>query len=337
MRLKQFIKKSAAGLTILSIVLAGYTIWDNNRFILVEQTIKIDRLPGEFEGFKILQVTDLHEKEFGSRQKKLIEAINKIDYDAIVFTGDMLDGEKSKNFDSFFRLIEGIKNKEHALYIKGNADPENYESDTVKPFQQHEFITGMEKRGVTLLESSYTVKRGGSDLHFIDFELSTVGNITDHIEAIDNRSFPETAVYKNHLNAYFDHQKKLLEDISFLDRSAPSDVLVALNHYPVVDKRIDTIKKTAGQVFRPYDLIIAGHYHGGQIRLPFIGALFVPEAWYDRNGFLPPQDRVKGLWEYKQTKQYVSAGLGSSDSIPLLKFRLFNTPEINLLTLTNGK
>jgi len=42
---------------------------------------------------------------------------------------------------------------------------------------------------------------------------------------------------------------------------------------------------------------------------------------------------VKGLWEYKQTKQYVSAGLGTSDAIPFLKFRLFNPPEINVLTL----
>jgi predicted MPP superfamily phosphohydrolase len=40
---------------------------------------------------------------------------------------------------------------------------------------------------------------------------------------------------------------------------------------------------------------MAGHYHGGQFRIPFVGALFVLEAWYEKSGLFPPQDRVKGL------------------------------------------
>ena len=84
---------------------------------------------------------------------------------------------------------------------------------------------------------------------------------------------------------------------------------------------------------KEYDLIVVGHYHGGQMRLPLLRALFVPKPWYERKGFSPPQDRVNGLWEFKQIKQYVSIGLGSSNAIPFLKFRLFNPPEMNVLTL----
>jgi predicted MPP superfamily phosphohydrolase len=325
--LRQLIKRGFAGLIILFIILIMYIIWDNNRITVVEQEIGINSLPEEFEGFKILQVTDLHEKEFGYKQKRLIDAINAIDYDAIVFTGDVLDGTRNKNFNSFYTLIEGIQNKENALFVPGNTDPGLYNNHSKNPNEKVSFYKGMEKRGVKLLESIYTVKRSSSAIRFAYFEW-TIHDYKKEIEIINRRDIPEDTPLK----PFFDHQEKIVEELAELDKMNDSDVLVALNHYPVVDARIDHLIENPDFVFRNYDLIMAGHYHGGQIRLPFVGALFVPEAWYD-SGFFPPQDRVKGLWEYMETKQYVSTGLGSSDAISFLKFRLFTPPELNVLTL----
>ncbi|MDF2859197.1 MAG: hypothetical protein K0Q87_5048, partial [Neobacillus sp.] len=86
------------GLLCLLVVLVVYTIWDNNRIIIVEQKIIINDLPESLEDFKILQVTDLHEREFGKDQKRLIKSINSIDYEVIIFTGDMLENSDSKNY-----------------------------------------------------------------------------------------------------------------------------------------------------------------------------------------------------------------------------------------------
>lgn len=307
-KMLRFMKYLFVLLFLLFLVLAIYTFIDNNRTIIVEQQIVVDDLAEELEGFTILQITDLHEKEFGNNQKRLINKINSLTYDAIIFTGDMLDDINSENYKPFYDLIEGIEDRENAWFVPGNADPLSYIAG-----KKSEFISGMEKRGVKLLEKIETVTKGDSEVHFVDFEMS-----------IRKFNFAEE------LTILHPHQMNGLPKLNDLK---DSDVLIALSHYPVVDYRIDSITSDPKYVMRNFDLIIAGHYHGGQIRLPLIGALFVPEAWDEKSGLFPPQNRVKGLWEYKGFKQYVSAGLGSSDAISFLKFRLFNTPEINLLTL----
>ncbi|MBQ8687100.1 MAG: metallophosphoesterase [Ruminococcus sp.] len=66
------------------------------------------------------------------------------------------------------------------------------------------------------------------------------------------------------------------------------------------------------------DLVLSGHVHGGVVRLPFIGGLLSPERQ-----FFPRY--AKGIYMIHHTVLYVSTGLG--------KFRFWNPPEVNLLTL----
>ena len=83
-----------------------------------------------------------------------------------------------------------------------------------------------------------------------------------------------------------------------------------------------------------YALSICGHYHGGQVRVPFYGALYIPSPTSGiHNGYFPNQKEVKGLNQIAGMQQYISAGLGASNSIAFLDFRIFDTPEINLITL----
>ena len=71
-----------------------------------------------------------------------------------------------------------------------------------------------------------------------------------------------------------------------------------------------------------YDLVLAGHSHGGQVRLPFIGAIYTPvgaKNYYDE------------YYKINNTDLYISSGLGTS----MYKFRLFNKPSINFYRITN--
>jgi len=303
-----------------------FVLWDNDRIKVVQQDIIIDHLPDELDGFQILQITDLHEREFGTNQTRLLQIINSLDYDIIVFTGDMLDHRESTNFQPFYAVLEGIEHKENMLVVSGNADPPSYQ---FKPkFGKSEYVKGIEKREATFLESITTIEKNGKRVHFVNFELSIIQD-TNQIGMV-NGSFQEPNASNEQYNRY---QKKLWEEMIHGDAIRSEDMVIALNHFPIPDMRIDYIESDPTTTWPNIDLIIAGHYHGGQIRLPFFGALFIPEPWYEPHSFFPPTNRVKGLWEYKGTKQFVSAGLGTSDAIPFLKFRLFNPPEVNVLTL----
>lgn len=94
------------------------------------------------------------------------------------------------------------------------------------------------------------------------------------------------------------------------DRQAPRRVL--LTHYPVMADSLGPL--------RQFDLILAGHSHGGQIRLPFYGALAVP--WgvgrYDL-----------GLFQTSGGPLYVNAGIGTY-RIP---YRFNCPPEITLISI----
>ncbi|MFC4735428.1 metallophosphoesterase [Bacillus daqingensis] len=285
--------------------------WHSNVSIQVaSKTVYIEDLPEAFEGFTILQITDLHEQTFGARQEKLLDVINKLNYDMPVFTGDLLDHEFSTNTQPVYDMIDGMNNLDDALFVGGNTDPDAflpvYERDGTKNM----LVEGLADRGVRLLDSVYTIEREGETIIAADFDMllrngtsNRTGPQSDYVAALDQKT-----------------------------SEAPlnESVVLSIYHYPLPDIRLDMYEEDPSIQLPQIDLHIAGHYHGGEIRVPFYGALLVPEAYYSRFGLFPPQDRVKGLWEYNNIQQYVSTGLGSSG---FLNTRLFNPPEINLITL----
>ena len=71
-----------------------------------------------------------------------------------------------------------------------------------------------------------------------------------------------------------------------------------------------------------YTLVLAGHSHGGQVRLPFVGAIYKPDG---------AKNYYEEYYKLNNTDLYISSGLGTS----MYKFRLFNKPSINFYRITN--
>ena len=77
------------------------------------------------------------------------------------------------------------------------------------------------------------------------------------------------------------------------------------------------------------DLTVCGDTHGGQIRLPLLGAVYMDGEWLPEWSDKKQTAYVKGLYNLGENKLFVSGGLGSRP----YPFRLFNRPEISVITL----
>jgi uncharacterized protein len=310
----------------LVIITILYSVFDNNRVVLVTQQVEIENLPEEFEGFKILQISDLHGKRFGENQQQLLSMINETPYDMLVFSGDMADGSIFDN-QPFFDLLDGITNKKYAYTIGGNTGPWGIEEFTGIVTEDGEIL---ESKGVHNLNSVFTIKRGESRIFVSEFQLIEWEKLYLSFarQQLENSNLPAQEIKR-----YQNEEKYALQRINELSLIQPEDTLLGISHIPF---SIDSLS-TMPDIIPAYDLVLAGHYHGGQIRLPLICALYIPDGASETHGYFPSQDKVSGLRDWGDFQQYVTRGLGSSSSMPLLNFRLFNTPEINLITLVAKK
>lgn len=273
--------------SIVAVVLVSTLAWivylDNNGLEVTEHTLQLRNLPPEFDGFRIVQVSDLHEKSFGRNQERLIEQLRRSRPDIIVVTGDIVD-RRRYNETPGLELIRGAARIAPVYFVSGNHE--------WRSGRYPDFARRLTRAGAVVLKDEHVaLSRGGTTIF--------LAGIDDPIRE-RGRLYPADAVRQGLDNALVD-----IED---------SDVTVLLAHRPELFS-----------VYVPYgvDLIFAGHAHGGQIRLPFVGALFAPDQ-----GLFPKY--TTGVYSMGSASMVVSRGLGAS----VIPFRLFNRPEVVAVQLS---
>jgi len=116
-----------------------------------------------------------------------------------------------------------------------------------------------------------------------------------------------------------------------------SDLVIALSHVVPSDAFIESAcmhDNADGRFLQEPELIISGHYCGGVWKLPFAGAFYVNNNMLPRYGWFPAQEDVEGLSKISECQVYITGGLASTSSVPLMPFRILNDPQISVLTLT---
>lgn len=144
-------------LILLFIFIAGalYLYWDNNAVVTQEFTFESAALPDAFDGFRIVQLTDVHDKQFGKNDSVLLDAVQKADPDIIVITGDLLD--KRGVIADILPLAEGLPKIAPTYYVTGNHE---WSAGIVD-----EVIDTLEANGVTCLQNEYVdIKKGGEHI-----------------------------------------------------------------------------------------------------------------------------------------------------------------------------
>lgn len=301
-----------APITLLMIVisLVSYTVWDNQRVVVDDVTLQHANLPKAFDGYKILQITDLREKTFGKEQKKLTHLIEEQEYDLVLFTGDYVS-EGSGDLKPLEDLLKGMPKNEEKYYILGNSDEDNSIATLVSG---NKFYDLFKKYGISPLYPGKEISRNGESIWLktnpyvsvdeiwreIPYELESAKNEFDTQYAAENDSF---TIEVSHRPTEIDYEDE-----------------------NIYDYRTRILGETDDE-WIDWDLSINGHTHGGQFYLPIIGPVYAPNY-----GLFPGSVNVRGVHTENGHTQYVSPGLGASGPT-FARFRVFNTPSIGLITL----
>lgn len=249
----------------------GWTVWCNYTIVTSTYTFTFPDLPKSFDGYRIIQISDLHNAQFGEGNTRLLQAIRDAKPDLIVVTGDMID---SNNPD--YEIAASFMEKASAIapccYVCGNHENRI-------PMQYAKLRQRMKQCGVILLDDkAITLKKDGESIR--------IAGLMDY-----------KTLSSNYLRFTF-----------------PGDTFtVLLTHRP---------EHMEAYVQNGMDLVFAGHAHGGQVRLPLIGALYAPGQ-----GLFPKYS--DGSYTESGTTMVVSRGLGNSGT----PFRFCNYPELVVVEL----
>lgn len=134
--------KKLITLLVLIVFIASF-IWVNNKWIqTTEYTVSSSALPSAFDGKKIVQISDLHNANFGKEQSSLIEKVEAAEPDAIFLTGDLIDSNRY-DLDVSLTLVDALVEMSPVYFVIGNHE--------VSVNKIEEITAALEERGVNVL------------------------------------------------------------------------------------------------------------------------------------------------------------------------------------------
>ena len=136
-------KKKTIVFLVIVLIIAGALYYGNKTVEISRYKIYSTRLPAEFDNFKILQLSDLHSKQFGNENWRLLRIINKEKPDIIAMTGDMVS-TSDDNYEIFYELSRNLAKRYKVYYVVGNHE---------QILMDDRIIHFLESNGVTVLDN----------------------------------------------------------------------------------------------------------------------------------------------------------------------------------------
>ena len=268
MKMRKIPHKKILILMLIIIILIPFCLYQNKHLVITTYTYESEKLGADLDGYRIVQISDLHNAEFGKENKKLLETIRSCSPDIIVITGDLVDSNHT-NVERAVAFVEEAVKIAPVYYVTGNHE---YWLD---PSENEQMMQGILAAGAyDLDDEAVCIEKGDSSFMLIGLDDQHLSD-----ETLKNLLQEQ----KNELSIVLAHEPQYLQNYA-----------------------------NAGA-----DLVLTGHAHGGQIRLPFVGGIVAPDQ-----GFLP--EYTSGKYNRADTEMIVSRGLGNS----IIPVRLFNYPEV---------
>ena len=131
---------------ILFVLCAGFCYWSNNSIQITNYTYISEEVPEGFDGYTIVQLSDLHNKKFLNDNASLLKKVKALQPDLIVLTGDIVDNSHHTNIDKAVLFTNQVQQIAQTYYITGNHEV------SLKRKEYLDFIKRMKAGGVVYLK-----------------------------------------------------------------------------------------------------------------------------------------------------------------------------------------
>lgn len=233
--------KKKLGFIALSIGLISYFLYfQNNSLVTTKHTFTSPKVPSEFDGMKIIHLSDLHNKSFGKNQNKLVSKIKQQNPDLVFITGDIID---SRRYDAepSVTLVKELVKFVPVYYVTGNHEARSGKFASLE---------------TALTEAGAHVMRNTTERFVKD-------GAEMFISGVDDPAFNPAPEYIDDASYMSDRFGEMFDDVDHAD-----SFHLLLSHRPEL---IETY------ALHDFDMVFSGHAHGGQIRIPFLGGLIAPD------------------------------------------------------------
>ncbi|MBC8560040.1 metallophosphoesterase [Fumia xinanensis] len=230
-----------------ALCLIGVFLWRENNIIGLTQQEFVSRdLPEGFDGYRILHISDLHNKSFGTGQEKLLKICADVSPDLIVITGDLIDKRRTRlgDIDPALNLANGAARIAPTFFVCGNHE--------ITAGYYDRFRLELMECGVAVLDDETVELHRGDDV----ITLAGIQNVNVFSD-----------VRKEGKAAEESFRVRLRE----LSSQVKTPFSILLSHRPdLFEWYLD-----AG-----FSLTFCGHAHGGQVRIPGLGGVLAPNQGF---------------------------------------------------------
>lgn len=258
---------------------------------------------------RIIQISDLHNCAYGKDNYKLVDRVRKLKPDLIIYTGDIIDANIESN-DKAIKLCKDLSSVAPSYYIYGNNEVTKYYNMTFtqETLDKKFGFNDKNRQPGKLLELSDELSE--------KLEAAGVKVLKNSSETITIGTTPVDiyGVLTSNPSAFWSYGGESFDAYMY---SNEGHLKITAIHEPLVFEEYSP--ESWG------DLMLAGHNHGGTVKIPMLGPLYTPDR-----GFLPERSGsyVHGRYDVQGRPLIISAGLENKSIM-----RINNPPELVIVDI----
>ena len=259
----------------------------DSRLLIRSYTVASEKIENPI---RLVLITDLHSCYYGKNQETLLSAVEAQNPDLVLFSGDIFD--ENRDHTNALVLLSSLAKQYPCAYVSGNHEVWCGEVDYTRLMTQLQT-----EYGITVLHGdTVTVEINGTPVNLC---------------GMDDPDAYTMGVGGGTQNTFSEQLQQLSEKVQ------TDSFTILLSHRP---EYFET-----DYCGGAYDLVLSGHAHGGQVRIPgILNGLYAPHQ-----GLFPPY--AGGMYTKDGTAMIVSRGLARETTIVP---RVFNRPELVVIDLT---